>query len=607
MRKSFLPYPVEPLFDELIRAPRPLVKKTIPGDRPARIYSFINRDEDHFRELQRLQNSISISTTGLQPKATAEHIVDWAVATGLVHFDEIEVAKLQEDKFLLHLPQGLVPDTFIRATPPTLWDRGVTFQPWTPLENASVNIPMFKVLLDLDGIPPHHFQEREVIRAVSNFGVFLGRVEAPEGNLHISTVVVAVHDLCMIPHVIIMVSGGLEHDVVVDPVNWQPGPIYKRSDLPSLPHIYTKPAEASLSSPVEEMSDAGEVIHMSRTTLMELCQGRDPSSLPVAVRAAMAGARSVAPQCTTMPRPQPQKILLRGTDSTGGQASQGGPRDESMDILLSLHGIDPVAGKKEESLKASNRSAHSRRPQKISTTAVSRPEADPLSGQRQNLPGSEFQRINAEINDKRLPLVTEPRKGNDVLADTGGSVAEAGRGTSKGRSRTPRATASPSQNITAANNGSRWKGLGPKGAIRKDKQVSSSTKGILTRVGQAHDATIRRRRKTMGPMMDCDNSGPSSGPSQNANKGVQGRDCQVNLDPKGFYNVQVQYSHCTDIAAGAGLSPSVVLETVEEDNQERQAQYLQVLGNYEQEDEERLQFPLTDEEFESDQMESDQD
>lgn len=51
---------------------------------------------------------------------TPEHVVDWAVNTGLVYFDEVSVAKLKDGAFLLNLPEGLVPQTFIQATAPVL-------------------------------------------------------------------------------------------------------------------------------------------------------------------------------------------------------------------------------------------------------------------------------------------------------------------------------------------------------------------------------------------------------------------------------------------------------------------------------------------------------
>lgn len=83
--------------------------------------------------------------------------------------------------------------------------------------------------------------------------------------------------------------------------------------------------------------------------------------------------------------------------------------------------------------------------------------------------------------------------------------------------------------------------------------------------------------------------------------------CEVNLDPQGFYNVQVQYTHCSAIAKGAGLSPSVVLETLDEDNIERQHNERVSLTDDEADNigqdtdlEDEVDYVLSDEEIDSD-------
>ncbi|KAF3333009.1 hypothetical protein FCM35_KLT02586 [Carex littledalei] len=53
------------------------------------------------------------------------------------------------------------------------------------------------------------------------------------------------------------------------------------------------------------------------------------------------------------------------------------------------------------------------------------------------------------------------------------------------------------------------------------------------------------------------------------------RPVEVNLNPDGFYQVRVEYAHCTGIASGCGLKPTDVLETVAQDNHERAAHVTQ--------------------------------
>ena len=112
------------------------------------------------------------------------------------------------------------------------------------------------------------------------------------------------------------------------------------------------------------------MIHMSRRELISLCQGLDPASLPLPVRAAMAGARSTTPYIgreddqhmqshvhrlqetlgiheipqttitagnTEATTSMPQGILLRSSNNAGGAI-----RDQ--DIILSLHGDRGEAG-----------------------------------------------------------------------------------------------------------------------------------------------------------------------------------------------------------------------------------------------------------------------
>lgn len=87
-----------------------------------------------------------------------------------------------------------------------------------------------------------------------------------------------------------MVAGGIEHDVRVSLVTWKRDPIYKRSDLPLLSRCFNRPLP--LNSTKESDDD---LFPMSRQVLMEICWDRDPETLPLPVRAALAGAKSMGP------------------------------------------------------------------------------------------------------------------------------------------------------------------------------------------------------------------------------------------------------------------------------------------------------------------------
>lgn len=57
------------------------------------------------------------------------------------------------------------------------------------------------------------------------------------------------------------------------------------------------------------------------------------------------------------------------------------------------------------------------------------------------------------------------------------------------------------------------------------------------------------------------------GPSRTKEKGSD------DLNPEGFFEVHVQYGKCVDLAYSLGLKPGDVLQTVEEDNLARKAEY----------------------------------
>lgn len=475
----------EVLFPELSLGPKPLVRKQIPGERPQKVYSFIDRDEEYFKELRRLTNSVVITSQGLH--LSAEGIVDWAIATGLVHFDEVAVVKLKEGKYLLNLPEGLVPETFIRATPPTLWDQGVSFQQWTMLEEAAVNIPMFKVRLELTNVPEIHWRETEIIRAVSNFGIYLGTMWPSEQSCEVWTAVVAVDDLCRIPHAIVMVAGGLERDVMVDPVDWAIGPVYKRDDLPTLPPRFSKPATARPSPQVKALFEGEDMFPMSRRVLLDLCRGRDEETLPLVVKAALAGARSLAPyegrQCDEAMNghltrlyqtvgqheagwrnrkathlheaaaQQPQKILLR----TGEKSLQQGAVDH---LCPQIH----EAGQHLQHGQEDNNTPHEEEPHQIQNNPLFIPQDDSSpktgnvglsGGKRQTTQMSAPQGGSAGKN--RQQRATGPQQHNNL--------GEAGSGKSgeTGPSRR-RSSGTPHRQISSP--------LGPTPVIRKEKHAA---------------------------------------------------------------------------------------------------------------------------------------
>lgn len=50
---------------------------------------------------------------------------------------------------------------------------------------------------------------------------------------------------------------------------------------------------------------------------------------------------------------------------------------------------------------------------------------------------------------------------------------------------------------------------------------------------------------------------------------ITGEPVGVTLKPDGFYDVRVNYDHCSGLADRCGLNPEDVIQTIDEDNEDR--------------------------------------
>lgn len=259
----------------------------MPSDRPLRMHCFIERDDEYYKELERLKNAVVMGTANYQWDLNTENAATLAVRSGKVTREEIQVTQLYGSRFLIVLPPGLAPETFINATPQSAWDEGITFQPWSPLDDAAISVPAYKVLVGLSGIPPHLWREKNVEQTVNKFGLYLGSVQ-PEDVASITTFIaaVAVDDLSLVPQQMTMHAGGMVYTIDVHTITWERTPLYTAAEMPRLPERYTRPQPQpdSSSSDDEPATDDHEPVLMSRTVLRELCRGRTADSLPPELR-----------------------------------------------------------------------------------------------------------------------------------------------------------------------------------------------------------------------------------------------------------------------------------------------------------------------------------
>lgn len=277
----------------------------MPEGRPDKIMCFIERDADFYKEVQRLQRAVVLNGNKARYALEVHQVVGIAVDTGLVREEEIRIAQLSQDTFLIHLPMGLAVDTCVKATPSSLWDAGFRFEHWYQAHNANVIVPRFKVLIDLIGIPMHIWNEKRIARMVSKFGLFLGTV-APEHatNFMAFRVAVATDDLSRIPVSMGLVAGGIEHPVRLRPVTWKRGAIYEASDFPKAPPRLQRPPSPPPSNPSSpedflntmpaRNNDDSDLIICSKKVLFELCHGLNPTTIPSEVLAVLTGVQNTA-------------------------------------------------------------------------------------------------------------------------------------------------------------------------------------------------------------------------------------------------------------------------------------------------------------------------
>ncbi|KAF3338732.1 hypothetical protein FCM35_KLT17569 [Carex littledalei] len=227
---AYKPAKAEPPFDELLKGEAQPPKPHMPDGRPKEITVFVERDDAFFTEVDRLSNAVVMYCRHQALALEAHRVVRMAVDTKLLRPEEVRVAQLAGERFLIHLPRGLAVETSVRALPADLWDQGFTFQQWSILDEANVNMPRFKVLLDIVGLPPHLRRETTIINGIAQFGVYLGSVLPEHASDHTTwRVAVGTDDLNCIPESLKMVVGGLEYITQIVPVHWAQGPIYDAS------------------------------------------------------------------------------------------------------------------------------------------------------------------------------------------------------------------------------------------------------------------------------------------------------------------------------------------------------------------------------------------
>lgn len=284
---------LEPSFDAMLTGTYPYVPPVMPESRSLMHTCFVERDAEYYSELERLKSAIVVKTAdGLE----VEKIAKLIAGSGLVQEEDLSFASLTRGRYLVHLPNGHAPDPIIRAIPARAWDMGLDFQQWSPLDYAAINIPNYKLIINLLDVPPLLYRERQMIRATSGIGVYLGTIaQADPLNVEVWTAVIATDNLERVPPAVTMVMGGLQFTMPIRVLKVSQGPIYNPQDLPTMPQKYKKPVLEQLdegkSSREEEEEDDEHLFTCSTKVLQDLCEGRDQNSIPPEIHAMLAGSK----------------------------------------------------------------------------------------------------------------------------------------------------------------------------------------------------------------------------------------------------------------------------------------------------------------------------
>lgn len=590
----------EPGFDDLLTDGYPYGVPEMPEGRPHNVHCFIDRDEECHAEMDKLQRRgvVLMAENGMPWDLSCDNVASLAARTHLVTREEIRVSTLPNSCFLIVLPEGLAPETFIHATPLEAWEDGLSFQQWSPQHGASISIPEYKVLFSLHGIPPYLRREKEVIKAVSKFGVFLGTVENenPE-NLSSWWAVAGVDDLLYVPKFVTMHAGGIIHPVRVDPIKWKKTSLYSAGDFPPTPPTYKGPRppyQSPTPSPPdtdEEVNlDDDEVVQVTRRTIREMCRGRDPQLLPNEIRQIAAPpssqtGRAANPGGThTMLQPgateDPKgKSVARTQGSHSNNVTEN--QEERWSAPLTKGGL-PFRKQNTEKLRRIN---------PIRVQPMGDGPGQTTGKETQHTTQSEGattgDRGSVRILPRGMQLGSSPQRSNatehaTVQPSNQALETEQARGASPERN-----VLSPTVPSTSRISSRRSREVGKK----KVRTSSSSGSGDSSRSSNPFTSladlrkSVRIKRKSNQAQSNV-SAGPSKrqsvralrlgrqNPKQRRNKKArhptEATSCE--FDPKGFYQVKVPYALCTDIAHLIGVSPEEVLCTVEEDNADRVGQ-----------------------------------
>lgn len=517
-------------FDDLLQKPLPLAGLTMPADRPKCLTFHADHDPAIKEELARLTRAVVFDTHGIELGFSLEDVIGFATRTGQVDAAEISVGILTKSRFLIILPQGMAPETFIQSTGPELWEAGFSFQPWSPMDMGRLVLPEYKVLLDLVDVPPHLFREKEVAGAVGLFGTFLGTVPARDpANIATWTIAAAVDRLERVPEEIALNAFGYEFKAKVHTRNWLRAPLYKAADLPKAPPKVPRPVR----KPAGTASDEPAPFVVSRKVLIDICRGRDFNSLSEEIR---------------------DFLITTGANEITGAAANG-LHGNDKDPMVEDHHADQTVNEAGHLFLTSTGATRSH--------IDSESQAIPLMASSlatPHLSGVEMHEAGPTMAKGKDIMMEAPQKNQTAVHILKRQPGKK----NPDRAPIPTEIGEGSEQLQASTRARRQLPL-------QDRAATHPTANRRSNSTKTRPALLKPKDVLVGPRIPMAFKRPLAVQTKSKQTKLkdQARKAVVTRNKDGFFEVNVEFAHISALGSGCGLQAENVIQALNEDNAQR--------------------------------------
>lgn len=420
-------------------------------------------------------------------------------------------------------------------------------------------MPEYKILVDVEGLPPHLYRTKQVARAIGTFGTYLGSIhQSNPANLSRWSVAVAVDKLERVPHELEVHAGGFEYVAIIQPRKWIRANLYKATDLLPKHPKFTK----NHLDPKSKRPESPEHIHISMNVLRDICRDKDPRTLPPEIQAMLSGASdsrviSVAQveQMAGIYASVPEYDLASGKDSQGGddliqglddimQTGQDALKQVSTSQASTQHSPQPIIARESpQPVKILQRSASD----KTNSDEVQNQRRSPDQS-RPVVEGSGVRMVQS-VRDRQKESKCQKGNKNKIRQGMQHSSLSAAEGT--------RPNSKPIKRNTVH--------LPPGPISRQLLRGESSWARPNAKDGKK--AVIPPRQATFKKPIQISRRGRLR---RVGDRPTSHKDDQAEVrNTEGFYEVAVEYSHLALLASGCGLQVEDVDRALQDDNHQR--------------------------------------